>query len=91
MINDQRQLKDPTNVPSSPDRRRPSATRATHRQLVDRGLSASEAANLTAYLNRLPAGDQPWSLTQLNTLLFLRSLCLAGRFGPMDGTLGSSG
>lgn len=46
---------------------------------------SGRGGNLTAYLNRLPIGDQPWTLTQVNTLLFLRFLHLTGRFGPSDG------
>jgi hypothetical protein len=74
----------PTNragMPASNDRRRAGATLSTYRQLVSRGLAPGEAANLTAYLNRLPIGDQPWTLTQVNMLLFLRSLRQSGRFG----------
>lgn len=80
--------REPTNralMPASADRRGPGGTRSTHRQLVSRGLAPGEAANLTAYLNRLPIADQPWTLTQVNTLLFLRSLRLTGLFGPSDG------
>lgn len=69
----------------SPKRRQPRGTRSTFRQLMSRGLAPSEAANLTAYLNRLPIDDQPWTLTQVNTVLFLRGLRVSGRFGPMDG------
>jgi hypothetical protein len=78
----------PTEAPASPassDRRQPQGTRSTHRQLVSRGFTPGEAANLTAYLNRLPIGDQPWTLTQVNTVLFLRGLRVSGRFGPTDG------
>ena len=82
---DQREPTNRTLMPASADRRRPGGTRSTHRQLVSRGLAPGEAANLTAYLNRLPIGDQPWTLTQVNTLLFLRSLRLTGLFGPSNG------
>jgi hypothetical protein len=58
---------------------------ATYRQLVTRGFASAEAANLTAYLNDLPIGDQPWTLRQVNMVLFLQKLREAGRFGPMDG------
>lgn len=82
---DQGQTTNRAAMPASIDRRRAGATLSTYRQLVSRGLAPGEAANLTAYLNRLPIGDQPWTLTQVNTLLFLRSLRLNGRFGPADG------
>lgn len=81
---DQGQPTDRAAMPATIDRRRAGATLSTYRQLVSRGLAQGEAANLTAYLNRLPIGDQPWTLTQVNTLLFLRSLHLSGRFGPSD-------
>jgi hypothetical protein len=58
---------------------------ATYRQLVVRGFASDEAANLTAYLHALPIGDQPWTLRQVNTVLFLQKLREAGRFGEGDG------
>jgi hypothetical protein len=58
---------------------------ATYRQLVVRGFASDEAANLTAYLHRLPLAEQPWTLRQVNAMLFLQNLRLAGRFGPGDG------
>jgi hypothetical protein len=58
---------------------------ATYRQLVTRGFASSEAANLTAYLNDLPIADQPWTLRQVNAVLFLQKLREAGRFGASDG------
>ena len=81
---DQGQPTDLGAKPASRDRRHADATQWTYRQLVARGFAAGEAANLTAYLNRLPIGDQPWSLTQVNTLLFLRRLRISGRFGGTD-------
>ena len=71
-------------IETSPDPRLGPA--ATYRQLVTRGFASSEAANLTAYLNDLPIGDQPWTLRQVNAVLFLRRLREAGRFGTGDGT-----
>ena len=58
---------------------------ATYRQLVTQGFASGEAANLTAYLNDLPIGEQPWTLRQVNAVLFLQKLREAGRFGPGDG------
>ena len=58
---------------------------ATYRQLVTRGFASGEAANLTAYLNDLPIGEQAWTLRQVNAVLFLRKLREAGRFGTGDG------
>jgi hypothetical protein len=58
---------------------------ATYRQLVTRGFASDEAANLTAYLHDLPIGEQPWTLRQVNAVLFLQKLREAGRFGAFDG------
>jgi hypothetical protein len=43
------------------------------------GLSTSEAANLTAHLNGLRVGRQPWALAEIERLLFLRVLVESGR------------
>ncbi|MFL5681410.1 MAG: hypothetical protein ACJ77B_12505 [Chloroflexota bacterium] len=61
-------------------------TRATYRMLVLRGLAPDEAANLTAYVCGIHVETQPWKLDEVNRLLFLRELQLAGRFGAQDGT-----
>ena len=64
-----------TTSPPSPPRSAPSpATRATHRLLMLRGFTSSEAANLTAYICGIRAGERPWKLEQINQLLFLRHL-----------------
>jgi hypothetical protein len=54
--------------------------------LVLRGLAPEEAANLTAYVCGIHVETQPWKLDEVNRLLFLRELQLAGRFGAQDGT-----
>ena len=46
-----------------------------------KGLTVSEAANLTAYLCGIPLREVQWSLTQVNRLLFLRELHRTGRIG----------
>jgi hypothetical protein len=61
-------------------------TRATYRMLVLRGLAPDEAANLTASVCGIHVETQPWKLDEVNRLLFLRELQLAGRFGAQDGT-----
>ena len=58
---------------------------ATYRDLVVRGFASGEAANLTAYLNDLPIEEQPWTLRQVNAVLFLRKLRETGQFGANDG------
>jgi hypothetical protein len=58
---------------------------ATYRDLVIRGFASGEAANLTAYLHDLPIEAQPWTLRQVNAVLFLRKLRETGQFGSNDG------
>lgn len=58
---------------------------ATYRDLVIRGFASGEAANLTAYLNDLPIEEQPWTLRQVNAVVFLRKLRESGQFGSNDG------
>ncbi len=50
-----------------------------------RGLRTDEASNLTAFLCGIPVTEQQWNLREINRLLFLRELNLAGRFGDADG------
>jgi hypothetical protein len=63
---------------------RPGPT-ATYRDLVIRGFASTEAANLTAYLHDLPIEEEPWTLRQVNTVVFLRKLRESGQFGSNDG------
>jgi hypothetical protein len=60
-------------------------TRETIRDLTLRGLAATEAANLTAYLCGIEVGNGGWKLTEINMLLFFRDLSRRGHFGPTDG------
>ena len=59
--------------------------RSTYRQLVSKGLDPSEAANLTAFINGMSVGAQPWTINEVSQLLFLRELNRIGRFGRTDG------
>jgi hypothetical protein len=59
--------------------------RSTYRQLISRGFDAGEASNLTAFINGLPIDAQPWTITGISHLLFLRELYRTGRFGWTDG------
>jgi hypothetical protein len=64
-----------TTSPPSPPKHSPApGTRATHRMLMLRGLTTGEAANLTAYICGIRAGERPWNVEQINQLLFLRHL-----------------
>jgi hypothetical protein len=60
-------------------------TRATFRTLMLRGLTPDEAANLTAFLCGIPVTEHHWKLNEVNRLLFIRALAMAGRFGERDG------
>jgi hypothetical protein len=59
--------------------------RATFWHLQQQGLTAGEAASLTAFMCGLPAADLRWSLHQINQLLFLQRLYQLGRFGIGEG------
>jgi hypothetical protein len=59
--------------------------RSMYRQLVSRGLDPNEAANLTAFINGIKVGAQPWTVNEVSHLLFLRELYRVGRFGRIDG------
>ena len=59
--------------------------RSTYRQLLSRGLDPDEASNLTAFMSGLPVHAQPWTITGISNLLFLRELYRTGRFGLTDG------
>lgn len=61
-------------------------TRETVRSLTLRGLAATEAANLTAYLCGIAVGNGGWKLSEINGLLFLRDLNRRGQFGPTDAS-----
>jgi hypothetical protein len=63
------------------------ATHTTYRTLLTRGLSADEAANLTAFLAGLSIEETTWTLTQVNRLLFLRELARSGRFDRRNGAI----
>jgi hypothetical protein len=57
----------------------------TYRYFLARGFTQAEAANLAAYLGGLPLGDQPWTISEVSQILFLRELDRSAAFGPNDG------
>lgn len=61
------------------------ATGSTYRLLIHRGLTADEAASLTAFMCGIPISDLRWSMRQVNQLLFLRAMVQTGRYGRRDG------
>ena len=60
------------------------APRATIWLLQLRGLTAGEAASLTAFMCGLSTTDHRWSPGQINQLLFLQRLYQLGRFNIED-------
>ena len=69
---------------SAPDTHHPD-TKEIYRSLLVRSLSPAEAANLTAFLCGIPVGRQPWKIHEVNRLLFLREMYIAGRFRTTAG------
>jgi hypothetical protein len=67
---------------------RDTATLATYRMLLLKGLQPEEAANLTAFLCGIHVGDLHWKLIEVNRLLFLRRLARTGSWGAADGAPG---
>ena len=65
---------------SSPEPTTALRTRATYRNLIIRGLTPDEAANVTAYLAGIQVGESHWTLRQINQLLFLREMNRTGHF-----------
>ncbi len=58
---------------------------STYRGLIARGLAPHEAANITAVLAGIPIVAQPWSLREVNHLVFLWTLRETGHWGRYDG------
>ena len=67
---------------------RDTATLATYRLLLLKGLTSEEASNLTAFLCGIHVGDLNWKLIEVNRLLFLRRLAQSGAWGAFDGATG---
>jgi hypothetical protein len=55
------------------------SVRRTFQRLRMVGLTSAEAANLTAHLSGLRVGRQPWTVGEIERLLFLRVLVESGR------------
>lgn len=47
---------------------------SAYRDLIDLGFDASAAANLTALVNGIAIGPQPWTILEIGHLFFLRDL-----------------
>ncbi len=55
------------------------APRWTFQRLRMCGLTTDEAGNLTAHVTGLRIGDRPWTMTEVERLVFLRTLVERGR------------
>jgi hypothetical protein len=59
-------------------------TQASYRLLTATGLSTVEAAGLIGYALGLKTGEQPWTLGQVNKVLFLRELYSSDDWGKAE-------
>jgi hypothetical protein len=59
-------------------------TQVAYRQLVSSGLTGLEAAGIIGYVSGLPTKDSPWTMIQVNRLLFLRSLYSETAWGEAE-------
>ena len=63
---------EPTGLPARP----------TYRRLTMAGFTPAEAGNLTAHLSGLRSAVSPWTLREIESLLFVRDLVERGRLKP---------
>ena len=59
-------------------------TQASYRLLTDTGLTGSEAAGVIGYVVGLNPCEQPWTLKQVNKMLFLRVLYSSGEWAETE-------
>jgi len=59
-------------------------TQAAYRLLITNGFSSSDAAGLIGYVVGLPPVETRWSISQVNRLLFLRSLYTESSWGQAE-------
>jgi hypothetical protein len=59
-------------------------TQASYRLLITSGFSSADAAGLIGYVVGLPQGDSRWTLSQVNRLLYLRSLYSSNDWGEAE-------
>jgi hypothetical protein len=75
----------PVAPPLAPDfQPRTIRTKTAHSQLIASGMSAAEATALIGYVSGLRAGRAPWTLAQINRLLFLRELYASHEWGDAE-------
>ena len=59
-------------------------TQAAYRFLLTNGFSGADAAGLIGYVVGLPQGESRWTLSQVNRLLYLRSLYSNSDWGEVE-------
>jgi hypothetical protein len=59
-------------------------TQASYRLLTATGLTGPEAASVIGYVVGLKPSDQPWTLKQVNKVLFLRELYASPDWGAEE-------
>jgi hypothetical protein len=59
-------------------------TQASYRRLIANGFSPADAAGLVGYVVGLPPAETRWSISQVNRLLFLRSLYADTSWGKAE-------
>ena len=75
----------PASAPSHPDiLPRIVRTDVAYRQLVSSGLTSNQAAALIGYVSGLGPNQASWTITQINRLLFLRSLYHEAEWGEAE-------
>jgi hypothetical protein len=55
---------------------------ASHRLLVDHGLSSVEAGNVVAWVTGLQPAERGWTVEEITHLVFLRSFVVDGFIDP---------
>jgi hypothetical protein len=72
-------------VPLEPDLLpRAVRTQASYRLLTAAGLSGAEATGVIGYVVGLKPGRQPWTLKEVNKVLFLRELYASNDWGEAE-------
>ncbi len=59
-------------------------TQVAYRQLVSSGLTGAEAAGLIGFVSGLAPNSTRWTMSQINRMLFLRSLYHDGEWGRAE-------
>lgn len=60
------------------------STQTAYKRLVSSGLTGAEAAGLIGFVSGLAPNTTPWTMSQVNRLLFLRSLYHESEWGKAE-------